>query len=53
MNLPDPITVFSMIGGLPGALMGARAFGVSIALGAWRAVVEFFRRSLWEPRVSE
>ncbi len=38
MNSPDPITLVSMIGGLPSAWR-ARAFVIPIALAGWRSAV--------------
>ncbi len=45
MNSPDPITLVSMISGLPRAWR-ARAFGLPVAFVAWRAVVGFCAKSL-------
>ncbi len=52
MNSPDPITATSMIGGLL-SVWRARAFGISIALAGWQALLGYCAKSLPAGRAAE
>jgi hypothetical protein len=51
MNSPDPITLASMISGIPSAWR-VRAVGIPIALAGWRSLLGLCAKSLLEARVS-